>query len=100
MRRLVYAKAAQRDLADISLYFFKQSGARETGRSFTAGIRAKCVHWAGLSAQVGRERPDFGAGARSVVLGNYIVVLRYAEDRLEVLRIVEGHRDLSRLKPQ
>jgi plasmid stabilization system protein ParE len=75
-----------------------RSGSLALARQFAADLRTRCRHWATLRSEVGRPRPDLGEAIRSVAIGNYIVLLRYRPGRLEVLRIVEGHRDQKRLK--
>lgn len=68
-----------------------------SGRAFAAGIEERSSRWARFGSEIGRERPELGDGMRSVVLWNYIVLVRDGPDRPDALRTVEGHRDLSRL---
>ena len=46
---------------------------------------------------MGRERPDLAADVRSLVVGNYLIIYRPASLGIDVVRIVRGSRDLSRL---
>ena len=43
---------------------------------------------------MGRSRPELGEDLRSFVDGNYLIFLRYVGDTLEVVNVIEGHRDL------
>ena len=43
---------------------------------------------------LGRARPELRDDLRSVVEGNYVIFVRYLETELEVVRIIEGHRDI------
>ncbi len=46
---------------------------------------------------MGRQRPELAEGLRSVSEGNYIFFFRYIENTFEVIRITEGHRDMTTL---
>ena len=46
---------------------------------------------------MGRERPDLAADVRSLVVDNYLIIYRPAALGIDVVRIVRGSRDLSRL---
>jgi toxin ParE1/3/4 len=48
--------------------------------------------------EMGRARPDVGAGARSIVIDRWIAFYRVLDDRTQVVRIVDGRRDLTDLK--
>lgn len=98
MRRLVYARAALRDLRDISGYIVRESASVETARAFTDHIHSRCEQWAMFASSIGRARPDLGPEIRSIVVGNYLVLFRYGHGTLEILRIVEGHRDFTRIR--
>ena len=43
---------------------------------------------------LGTVRDDLGLELRSVSLRSYLIFFRYLDDRLEVVRIVHGARDL------
>ena len=47
---------------------------------------------------MGRPRPELGHEIRSYPFGNYLIFFRYAENRFEVIRIIERHRDISTLE--
>jgi toxin ParE1/3/4 len=48
--------------------------------------------------QLGRPRPEIGDGARSLVIERWIAFYRIVEDGVQVVRIVDGARDLTKLK--
>lgn len=91
MRRLVYLTAAKRDLVDILRYIAGESGSVETALRFTAALRERCVKLAGLPGDLGVARPDI----RSFAHKGYVIFFRYRRDRLEVVAILEGHRDID-----
>lgn len=45
--------------------------------------------------EIGRERPDIAPGVRYLVSGNYLILYRIGEDRVEIVRYVHGRRDLN-----
>jgi toxin ParE1/3/4 len=47
----------------------------------------------------GRQRPEIGAEVRALTIGNYLVLYRLAEQRVEIVRVrvVHGARDVSTL---
>lgn len=45
----------------------------------------------------GRARPEIGVGARSVGVGRYLVLYRINEDCVDIVRVVHGAREITRL---
>jgi toxin ParE1/3/4 len=45
----------------------------------------------------GAPRPELGAGARSVVVGRYLVLYRIGPDSVDIVRVVHGARALAGL---
>lgn len=100
MRRLVYLAAAQRDLASILRYITRESGSLTVGRGFVGQLRRHCARLASLPGSIGRARPELRADIRSSACKGYVVFFRYRDDLLEVVSILEGHRDIDgHLKP-
>ena len=46
----------------------------------------------------GRVRPDIGEGARMLVVERWLVLHRLVGDDVQVVRVVDGARDLRRLE--
>ncbi|PZO72442.1 MAG: type II toxin-antitoxin system RelE/ParE family toxin [Sphingomonas taxi] len=42
----------------------------------------------------GPARPEIGFGARSITVGNYLVLYRVKRDSVDIVRIVHGAREL------
>ena len=95
MWRLVYLAAARRDLVSILDYVTRESGSLVIGRRFTDQLRHHCAKLASLPGTLGRARPELRPDIRSSVYKGYIVFFRYKGDALEVVNILEGHRDLE-----
>ena len=51
----------------------------------------QCARLASLPGTLGRARPDL----RSFPFGNYVIFFRYRDDVLEVVNVLEGHRDID-----
>ncbi len=45
----------------------------------------------------GTPRPELSDAARSLVVGNYLILYRVGPERVDIVRIVHGARDLSDL---
>lgn len=44
---------------------------------------------------MGRTRPELGFGLRSRAYGNYLILFRYSGETLQIVRILEAHRDIG-----
>ena len=95
MRRLIYLAAAERDLVSILEHITRESGSLAIGRGFTDQLQAHCAKLASLPGTLGRPRPELRADIRSSAYKGYVVFFRYREDALEVVNILEGHRDIE-----
>jgi toxin ParE1/3/4 len=46
---------------------------------------------------MGRARPELAEDIRSIPYGNYVILFRYNGPYLEIVSIIEGHRDIEEL---
>jgi plasmid stabilization system protein ParE len=95
MARLRYAAQAQDDLVAITLYIADRSGSRVTAERFAARLRAKCREIARSPIVLGRPRPDLLPDIRSQTFGNYMIFFRHVGDVVEIVNVIEGHRDIE-----
>lgn len=95
MRRAIFLASVRADLVDIQTYIARESGSRSVARTFTAQLRDHCHHLASLPGLIGRARPELGLDIRSSAFKSYVVFFRYRDDLLEVVNILEGHRDID-----
>jgi toxin ParE1/3/4 len=95
VRRLVFLGSARRDLVEIFDYVSRESGSVAVGRSFTASLRKQCAKLSSLPGALGRERPELHPDVRSFPFRGYVIIFRYADNRLEIIRLIEGHRDVE-----
>ena len=64
---------------------------RSAGRIFEAGESASRL------SERGAPRPELGKGARSIVVGRYLILYRIGLDSVDIVRIVHGARELRGL---
>ncbi|MGB8279209.1 MAG: type II toxin-antitoxin system RelE/ParE family toxin [Methylovirgula sp.] len=95
MRRLRYTAAAKQDLNDILEFVTLQSRSADIARSFVGKVRAQCSKLASLPGIIGRPRPELRPDLRSSPFGGYVIFFRYLDDRLEIVDILESHRDIG-----
>ncbi len=94
MFRLVLLERANSDLDEIFEYVTHASGKTEIGLKVFTALIERCRRIADGKFQLGRPRPELGQDVRSLSDGRYVLFFRYRGDTLEMIRIIEGHRDL------
>ncbi len=95
MRRLIYTRSARRDLLSILNYIAHESASSALGRRFTDQIQQQCRKLASLPGLMGRPRPELRPDLRSFAFRGYIILFRYEGDTMEIVNIIEGHRDID-----
>jgi toxin ParE1/3/4 len=95
--RIRYTAPARRDLGQIYRYIRERSGSGETARCFVHELRSKCDQLAAAPIQMGRSRADLRPGLRSHAHKSYVIFFRYVGDVLEIMRVIESHRDIPPL---
>jgi len=95
MARLRYTAAAKDDLDSIAHYIADSSGSRAVAERFVGEFRQKCRDLAAAPIVMGRPRPELRPDLRSLPFGNYVIFFRHPGDLLEIVNVVEGHRDIE-----
>ena len=95
MYKLRYLEQAKDDLVQIKRYIATQSGSQEVALQYTDKLRQQCRKLAQLSVQLGRPRPELMEGLRSFAYGAYVIFFIYNNDYLNILTIIEGHRNIE-----
>jgi toxin ParE1/3/4 len=96
--QLRFLDSARDNLVEIAGYIASAEG-EEMAFRFTAEIIGKCEHLARLTGLLGRSRPELRPDIRSIPFKNYLIFFRYlpsatSREILEVVNVVESHRDL------
>ncbi|PZW48302.1 plasmid stabilization system protein ParE [Humitalea rosea] len=100
MRQLVYLLSARDDLTDILRYITRESRDRAIGEAFVVMLRQQCRKLAALPGTLGVARPELRPDIRSLPYKGYVIFFRYEDDLVEVVNILEGHRDIVSLFSQ
>ena len=95
MRRLVYLTAALQDLADILRYITVESGTLSVGQAFAERLQGRCERLATLPGTLGTARPEVRPDIRSTPFQNYVIFSRYGDESVEIVNVLEGHRDVD-----
>lgn len=95
MPRLLYLDSARDDLRHIQRHLTGVSASREVGTAFVRVLHQQCAKLASLPGTLGRARPELRPDIRSFPFKGYLIFFRYAADRLEIVNILEGHRDIG-----
>ena len=94
MRKLVYLVSAQDDLTSILDYITRESGNLAIGLGFVTALRRECAKLASLPGTLGRHRPELRPDIRSFTFKGYVIFFRYEGEFLEIVNVLEGHRDI------
>ncbi len=97
MPRLRFSTSAKADLESIATYIAEQSGSRIIAERFTGELRGKCADLAAAQIHMGRARNELRPGLRSHPYKSYVIFFRYAGNVLEIVNVIEGHRDIPAL---
>ena len=95
MAKLRFSAAAKNDLDSIAVYIAARSGSRAVAERFARELRGKCHDLAAAPIQMGRSRPELGPDLRSHPHKSYVIFFRYVGGVLEIVNILEGHRDID-----
>jgi len=96
MPRALRTEAAQKDLDDIAWYIAVHESRPRVAYKNIDDIIAKCELLAN-NPLLGTAKPEFGDRYRIFSHKRWVILFRPIEDGIEVLRIVDGSRDFSRL---
>ena len=89
-----YTTAAIGDLENILAYIARDKP--DAALAWVEKIEAKCLLIAS-SPGIGEAKPRLGAGVRVNVVGRYVIFHRQANERIEILRVVSGDRNITEL---
>lgn len=93
--RLRFSDQALDDFSSIGRYLKQASGSVRIADGFVEQLIVRCEDLAALPGTLGRDRSELRAAMRSIAFGNYVIFFRYIDDVLEVVTILEGHRDID-----
>ncbi len=94
MTQLFYTHAAVRDLADILNYIAQDKP--DAALAWVEKIEARCRLIA-ITPQIGELQSQLGKNVRTSSVGRYVIFHREAEHHVEILRVIAGDRNISKL---
>lgn len=89
-----FRPAVAGDLGEIAAFIAQDNPERAI--TFVEELLAKCYTFA-AKPKIGRLRPELGDEVRSRTYKSYVILYRIEPDRVRILRVVHGARDLRRL---
>lgn len=89
-----YTNRAKQDLLDIWLWIARDNAALADVVLDRLEQRANKLS---QHREIGMARPEIGEGARGLVVERWLVLYRLVDGGVQVVRIVDGARDLRRL---
>ena len=96
MYRLHYTREAQAALIEIADYIAEESGYPEIGEAFAARLCEQCAKLAASIGTLGVARPELRSDLRCTPFENYLIFFRYRDQALEIVAVLESHRDAGR----
>jgi len=96
MQKAEWSDPAREDLKEIGLYIGRQQQRPSTAAKIMREIRSHCDYLAGFP-QSGTGRPDLGDDVRVTSWKRWVIVFRPAAHGIDVLRVVDGSRDWTKL---
>jgi len=89
-----YSKRAKQDLLDIWLWIARDNAGLADAVLDRIEQRANKLS---QHREIGAARPGIGEGARGLVIERWLVLYRLVDSGVQIVRIVDGARDLGRL---
>jgi toxin ParE1/3/4 len=94
MRKPFYTPAAIGDLEEILAFIARDKP--KAAAEWVEKIEAKCLLIAS-TPEIGEATPRLGVGVRASSIGRYVIFHRFANGRLEILRVLTGDRNVTSL---
>lgn len=92
--KLRFTVRAREDFREIASYIARESTSYVAGEQFTRKLQRKCQEIAALPLKIGTPCDVLQPGLRSYAFGNYCILFCYVDDAMEVIRIIESHRNI------
>ena len=96
MRKFRLAHAARRDLEDIWDYIAVDNP--KAADTYMIQLVDK-FHLLTREPEIGRDRPEVRAGLQSLPVKKHVIFYRFIENRIEIIRVLSGYRDISKIFP-
>ena len=94
MREVFKTRAAEADLDEQWVYLAERS--IPAANRIIRKITAQCDELANFP-NLGRARPEFAGGLRSLPVDNYVIWYRVLADKIEISRVLHGAADPTQI---
>ena len=94
MARVHYSRQARADLIEIWLHIAGES--QSVADRCLETIEASCDRLA-MFPELGPARPDIASDARMLVVERWLALYRIEQDKVQIVRVVDGARDLTKI---
>ena len=95
MPRPIVSPLAENDLVEIGLFIARDKPL--AAEAFIAKIEEQFQLLADHPG-LGETQTALGKGVRRLTLGNYLIFFRHREETVEILRVLQGSRDIRSLQ--
>lgn len=92
--KIVFSPESRQDLREIFNYIAKDN--LDAAIAFVRRLKQRCVDLAPMP-NVGKNREEIARGYRSITEGDYVIFYRLQPEIVEILHVVHGKRDLSKV---
>jgi toxin ParE1/3/4 len=96
MASVHWTELAEADLEEIAFWIGVHEGRTETAVRILREIRSACERSASFPVS-GTAKPELGEGHRLLSHRRRVIIFRPIEGGIEVLRVLDGSRDLDQL---
>ena len=95
MRALRFTANAKQNIAHIYSFIEQQTGNIDSAEAFARLLNRQCRKLAERPGTLGVARPELHPDIRCFPFRGYLIFFRYlGDDTLEIVNILEGHRDV------
>ncbi|HNB16754.1 MAG TPA: type II toxin-antitoxin system RelE/ParE family toxin [Candidatus Obscuribacter sp.] len=95
---LEYSPNAERNLVEIENYITDKADAK-TADGVVDKVLDRCDQLTDMPRS-GKVRDEIADGVRSVTSGNFVIYYRIRSDKVEILRVWHGSRDIAALRTE
>jgi len=95
-----WTRGAETDAEDIYWWIAIRDGRTLAAKKILCEVRQKCDEYSEAFAAgsvLGTPRPDWGESYRVFTHERWVIVFRPLDDGIEVLRVLDGSRDVARI---
>ena len=90
--KVVFSEEADSDLLQIHAYLAARNRSAAISLANLFNIKLEAL---GRFPFIGRARPIFAAELRSIIVEKYVVFYRVESDRVLIVRVLDGRRDIE-----